>query len=175
MAMPVLPGMLGQGLRIRSARPSDNPFLQQLHRDCRGDLCWIEADRDVVQAVIQLQIHAQQTGYASRFPDALYFVIEKQRQPIGKLTLDFSDNEVHVVDWGFIPAARGLGYGATVLGGLQLAAARSGAPLGLMVLRHNEVARALYRKLGFQVRSATPVHEWMVWYPGGNDRQGFTG
>ncbi len=156
---------LGRGLNIRPSKPVDQPFLEQLHDTTRSDLKLIDGDRDFVDGIIQLQFRAQSEGYGSQFPNAMYFVVEKQQERIGKVTIDFGPNEVRLIDIAFIPEARGKGYGEEVLRSLQQAATQVGTPLTLTVQASNVGAKSLYTRLGFVVESAMPPYESMVWYP----------
>jgi ribosomal protein S18 acetylase RimI-like enzyme len=157
---------LSAGLSIRPARATDRGFLESLYRSTRDDLRLADVEPALIEAVIDQQRDAQAQGYGEAFPDALYFVVEKQGERIGRLVIDFGGSEVRVVDLGFVPAARGLGYGTAVLQGLKQAAAGAHLPLVLTVRSDNLAARQLYLRLGFRVEVAGPPFERMVWYPG---------
>jgi ribosomal protein S18 acetylase RimI-like enzyme len=154
-----------KGLHIRPSTPADKPFLEKLHRSVREDLQWISGDRELVESIIEMQFVAQTQGYGSQFPNALYFIIEKHHQPIGKATVDFGVNEVRLVDIAFVPEARGHGFGPAIIQSFQTAAAQTGAPMTLTVDSHNVSAKNVYLQLGFQTESVTPPYEFMVWYP----------
>lgn len=53
---------LPNGLTIRPARPGDKAFLEKLHRDQREDLKMIDADRDFVEELLEMQLRAQTGG-----------------------------------------------------------------------------------------------------------------
>ncbi len=161
MKTPAMP----LGLSARPAHPSDNPFIEMLHRSTRQDLQLIEADQDFIDTLIDMQFSAQNIGYGTQFPEAMYWIIEKQQQRIGKASLDFGRNVVHLIDLAFIPEARGKGYGRAVLESFQQTAKQIKAPMSLTVLQTNVVAKKLYHSLGFIVESVSPPHELMVWYP----------
>jgi ribosomal protein S18 acetylase RimI-like enzyme len=159
---------VGKGLGIRPSRPTDKPFLQQLHNSTRDDLRLIDKEPDYIEGVIQMQYRAQTEGYGAQFPNAMYFVVEKHQEPIGRVVIDFGHNEVRLIDIAFIQQARGKGFGEAVVRGLQQAAAQVRAPMSLSVLSQNRVARNLYMKLGFIVESTSPPYDFMVWYPASN-------
>lgn len=159
--------VLPNGLSIRPARPADKAFLEKLHRDQREDLKMIDADKDYVEGIIELQLRAQTTGYGAAFPNALYFIIEKTGEPVGKLTLDWGGTEARVVDLGFIKRARGKGFGQSVLGALLAACGPSKCPLAVSCVITNV---GLYKWLldhGFVVEEAHEgaSHHRLVWYP----------
>lgn len=153
------------GLSLRPTRASDNAFLESLHRHAREDLRGIDAEDDFIEALIDMQFRAQTTGYGDKFPNAMYFIVENQGECIGRLVLDFGDNEVRVVDLAFIPAARGKGYGGKTLQAVQLVAGKVMAPVTLIVHCHNLPAKQLYLGLGFAVDAVQLPFERMVWYP----------
>ncbi|WP_334019921.1 GNAT family N-acetyltransferase [Alteromonas sp. S015] len=154
-----------EGLKMRPSQPSDAPFLEQLHRSQRDDLQLIDGEQDFIESIVDMQFRAQNEGYGQQTPNAMYFVVEKHQDKVGKVTVDFGHNSVHVVDIAFIPQVRGLGFGKDVLRSLQVAAAQSRVPLTLNVSEQNIHARRLYTSLGFQIEHHTPPTIGMIWYP----------
>ncbi|SHO57840.1 GNAT family N-acetyltransferase [Vibrio quintilis] len=153
------------GLHIRPSTAADKPFLEKLHHATRQDLQWIDGEKDLIESIVELQFQAQTGGYGEQFPNAMYFIIEKQRERIGKATIDFGHNEVRLVDIAFLPEARGHGFGKAIIQSFQTAAAQSGLPVSLTVMQQNLNAKQFYISLGFQVESVTAPYELMVWYP----------
>ena len=153
------------GLSIRPVLAKDSGFIESLYRSTRSDLRLINAENDFVESLIEQQFYAQTIGYGSMYPDAMYFIIEKLGEAIGRVILDFGNNEVLIVDLAFIPAARGKGFGRCVIQGLQATAARVQAPLTLSVHPANLSAKRLYLDLGFRVDQRTPMSERMAWHP----------
>lgn len=156
-----LPG----NLALRPARDEDAGFFASLYRSTRDDLRLIDAEKDAVEHLIDTQYQAQTEGYAEKFPNAWYFVVERLGECIGRVILDFGSNEVRVVDIAFVPAARDHGFGAEILKGMQMAAAQVRAPLTLSVNLTNVAAKRLYLQLGFQVLETGPTVELLAWYP----------
>lgn len=62
-----------------------------------------------------------------------------------------------------LPPWQSRGLGSAIVRDLQRRAAREGVPLRLQVLRANERARALYRRLGFAIAETTATHHQMRW------------
>ncbi|MDE1462245.1 GNAT family N-acetyltransferase [Spartinivicinus poritis] len=156
---------LPQGFAIRPATETDKPFLQSLYHSTRNDLQYINADEEFINELIEQQYQAQNVGYGKMFPNACYFIIEKQQQSIGRITLDFSNEIIHIIDIAFVPKAQGKGYGKDAIQALQIAAGKTCAPLLLSVYANNWVAKNLYVKLGFQLEQSAPPYERMIWYP----------
>lgn len=154
------------GLVVRPSRVTDGPFLQALYHSARADLQWIDGEQEVVEQVIAQQFQVQERGVEDNFPGALHYVVEKLGTPIGALTADFGSNEIRVLYLAFIPAARGKGFGRTVLQGVQKAAEQVRCPVATVVWASNPHARRHYLALGFQVEESNPAAERLVWYPG---------
>lgn len=158
---------LPNGLSIRPARPGDKAFLEKLHRDQREDLKMIDADRDFVEELLEMQLRAQTGGYGAMFPNALYFIIEKTGERVGKLTLDWSGTEARVVDLGFVKKARGRGYGQSVIQALLAACGQSKCPLAVSCPVMNAAFMNWLVMQGFVVDQAPEgaSHHLLVWYP----------
>ncbi|WP_296272409.1 GNAT family N-acetyltransferase [Pseudomonas sp. UBA6323] len=156
---------LTQGIAIRPARYSDEDFLFGLYRSARPDLQLIDEETEFVDHVIQQQQQVMQSGIGAAYPNAMHYVIEKLDIRIGSLVVDFGHNEVRVLYLAFVPAARGQGFGRSVLHGVQQAARQVGRPVAAVVWRSNPQARSHYLALGFQLEEASDVAERLVWYP----------
>jgi ribosomal protein S18 acetylase RimI-like enzyme len=153
------------GLSLRPMNASDKVFIESLYRSTRDDLRMLDAEDDFIEDLITIQHHAQTLGYGDMFPNAMYFVAEYLRERIGRVVLDFGQNEIRVVDIALIPAARGKGYGNQLLQAVQLAASKVMAPVTLSVRADHMHAKQLYARLGFVVEEARMPFERMVWYP----------
>ncbi len=153
------------GLEVRPSRDTDSPFIQSLYHSARPDLQLIDGERDLVEEVIAQQFRVQEVGMGGEFPNAMHYVIEKLGTQIGALVVDFGPNEIRVLYLAFIPAARGKGYGRTVLKGVQQAAEKVCCPVATVVWANNPQARQHYLALGFQVEERDVAAERLVWYP----------
>jgi ribosomal protein S18 acetylase RimI-like enzyme len=160
------PGLSFRGdLRLRPARSSDRAFIESLYHSTRDDLRLIDAHRDFIETLIDQQHHAQTLSYSEQFPNAIYFIVEVQQERIGKVSIDFNHNEIHIIDLSLIPNARGKGYGAQIIKALKKASSSVCTPLVLKVYRSNSVAKQLYQTEGFQVTYSDQLIDSMVWYP----------
>ena len=156
---------LSDGLGIRPSRDADKPFIKSLYNATRDDLRLIDAESDFVEALIEQQQQAQTVGYGDQFPNAMYFIVEKLNERIGRVVIDFGSNEIRIVDIAFIPQARNKGYGTTVIRALKQAAGTACAPLVLTVYKSNSVAKRFYEQEGFKVEQSDQMTELMAWYP----------
>lgn len=157
---------LPNGLGLRPSTPSDTPFIQSLFTQTRPELQLIDGEQDFIDSIVDMQMRAQTQGYGDQYPNAMYFIVEKLGTNIGRVTIDFGSNFVHIIDIAFIPQAQGKGYGGTVIQAVQETAKRLMAPVSLTVAKNNPAAKKLYMNLGFAVDEDQGMYEMMVWYPG---------
>ena len=162
----MLASSLPQGISVRPATASDQPFLELLYRSSRPDLQLIDGEPELIETVMAQQMNVMEQGAGLNYPNAMHFIIEKTQHNIGALVVDFGPNEVRVIYIAVIPAARGFGYGKSVLQGVLQAAASNHAPVAVVVWHSNPGARKIYMELGFKVEEAGPTADRMVWYPG---------
>lgn len=156
---------LPNGLGLRPAGPADQPFIQSLYASTRQDLWMAEGEPEYIQSVIDMQFNAQSMGYGDQFPNAMYFVVEKLNEPIGRVTIDFDKDLVHIIDIAFVPLARNKGYGTTVIDAIQKVAGQIKAPVLLSVAVTNTQARQLYERMGFSHYQSGEGYERLIWYP----------
>lgn len=162
----MLASNMPQGISLRPATAGDQPFLELLYRSSRPDLQLIDGEPDLIESVIAQQMQVMEQGSGMNFPNALHFIVEKTQHNVGALVVDFGHNEVRVIYVAFIPAARGFGYGKSILQGVMQAAANNQCPVAVVVWRSNPGAKRLYLELGFKVEESDPLAEVMRWYPG---------
>lgn len=156
---------LPDGLSVRPANGKDQVFLEALYQSTRDDLGLMDVSAEQKAELMEMQFRAQTQGYGDAYPNAMYFIIEKHLEAIGKATLDFGPNEVRLIDLALIPAARGKGLGAAVVQAFQQASAAVAVPMTLTVLQENTVAKVLYQRLGFVTTAVQQPYELMIWYP----------
>lgn len=157
---------LPDGLYMRPAGDSDKLFIESLYKKNREDLRMIDAEKDFIEELIDTQYHAQTVGYGDKFPNAMYFIIEKHNERVGRVVVDFGPNEIRLVDIALLPAAQGKGFGKGVIQALQSAARQVMTPLTLSVSKTNLAAIGLYAQLGFKVAESSDSYDFLIWYPG---------
>ena len=128
-------------------------FLRRLYGSFRAEemapVPWTQAAKD---AFLDDQFRLQHHHFVTRFADGDFLVVERDGAPVGRLYLHRDEAGVLVVDIGFLPTARGLGLGATLLEWAIRRAEAAGAPrVWLHVVPHNLAARRLYARHGFVV------------------------
>jgi ribosomal protein S18 acetylase RimI-like enzyme len=142
-------------ITLRLVQPADEPFLYELYCSTRQEeLAAWGWDAAQAGAFLQLQYRAQQQYYATHFAQATRQIICYDGQPVGRLIVASTDEEVRLADIAILPAYRNAGIGTTLLEDLLTTAAQTGRPVRLHVEAHNR-ARRLYERLGFTVVTTT--------------------
>ena len=154
---------LPQPFRLRAIVAADQDFIDALYRSTRDDLASMPVDPAFLAQLMRMQQHAQAQGMRSAFPQAQYFLLERDGAAVGRLVLDTASDKVHLVELALCTATRNRGAGSVVLGALQAMAAQRGVPLSLRVSLANVAARRLYARFGFVVTGADAVQESMQW------------
>ncbi len=174
--MPDLPLRLASdGLRLRPEVPADAGFVQHLYEAVR----WPELEPTgwpdaVKHAFLADQFRLQSRHYAQFYRDALFLIVERAGEPIGRLYLHRGPSDHRIVDISLLPASRGRGIG----GGLLDMVSEEAAGLGRTVSIHVEVfnpARNLYERKGFRQIGESGPYLLMEWRPATAARAGWEG
>lgn len=144
---------IAAALGVRPANASDEPFLRELFVHSRGDLQLLPDG--LREQLVDLQYPAQCAQYEGDHPLAQHLVlIDPAGAPVGRLVVDDSGDDLHLVDLTVMAEHRRRGIGTAAVGhALDLAAAR-GTRCTLAVWSANQPARALYERSGFVYLSA---------------------
>ncbi|AJP72821.1 hypothetical protein TS85_15105 [Sphingomonas hengshuiensis] len=152
-----------RGVTLRPAGPGDAAFLRDVYVAGRWNEVAVTGwPEETVLAFLHDQYRLQTAHYATHYAEADRLVVEQDGVPAGKLILFDMQSETRVVDIGLLPAFRGRGIGALLLGWVQDAARTRGAKVSLHVEPHNP-AKRLYRRLGFDVVASRGVYELLEW------------
>ncbi|MHC5654965.1 GNAT family N-acetyltransferase [Stappia sp. ICDLI1TA098] len=165
------PSAHGAGLALRAftadgVSSADLAFLSRLYASTRAEelapVPWSEAEK---AAFLDMQFHAQHTHYMQNYPDAAWFIIEREGEAIGRLYLERWTSEIRIIDIALLPLARGDGLGAALLADVLAMAEREGRAVGIHV-EHNNRAMGLYRRLGFVLVEDKGIYHLLRWRPG---------
>ena len=118
------------------------------------------------EAFLRLQFDLQQRAYSFQYPGADHSVILHDCHPVGRLIVDRTGSEIHLIDLALLPAYRNAGLGAALVRLLQAEAAEQARPVRLQVMKGNP-ARRLYERLGFRLSGENETHAALVWCPEG--------
>jgi len=141
-------------LTVRPATADDHALLYEIYASTRREQVaaygWSAPQQD---AFLRLQYHAQDRQLATQ-----RLVVLADDEPIGRLYLDKTDDDVRIVDISLLPEARGRGYGTALLTIVLQESEAADLPVYLTVARDNPRAYQLYLRLGFQVTDEDPIY-----------------
>jgi ribosomal protein S18 acetylase RimI-like enzyme len=152
-------------ISLRPVEPGDDDFLYRVYAGTRADemalVPWDDAQKE---AFVRMQFNAQHAHYQTHYPDASYQVILSGGLPVGRLYVDRSPNELHIIDIALLPEHRNAGIGSALLKDLLAEAEQTGVPVGIYV-EHFNPARRLYDRLGFSQVADEGIYYRMEWRP----------
>jgi ribosomal protein S18 acetylase RimI-like enzyme len=99
-------------------------------------------------AFTRMQFDAQKTHYDKFFPRSRHEIIMLGPQRAGRVWVDRSEAEIHLLDIAILPEFCGKGLGTAVLKELIDESEQKRQPLSVYVLSHNRALR-FYERLGF--------------------------
>jgi GNAT superfamily N-acetyltransferase len=153
-------------ITLRTAQPEDSAVLLRVYTSTRADeMALTDWTAEQKAAFCKMQFDAQTEHYRVHYPNAVYFIIQKNETPIGRLILEHSEDQLLIMDISILPEFRNTGIGTGIIRNLQAEAAKSSLPLVLRVEFFNPVIR-LYARLGFvETRKVNDVYHEMIWKP----------
>jgi ribosomal protein S18 acetylase RimI-like enzyme len=159
--------LVDRGYALRPETDADIDFLVGLYASTRETelaamLHWTATQRE---SFVAQQFGAQRHHYRTYIAGCIFWVIEHDGNPIGRLYLERRTTRWHIVDIALLPDRRGHGIGTALLEAVIDSAQVDGRSVGLFVDRDN-VALRLYRRLGFVGIGATAFHIEMERPPG---------
>jgi ribosomal protein S18 acetylase RimI-like enzyme len=151
---------------LRPEHPDDEAFLFAVYASTREEELaitgWDEATRT---AFLNMQFRAMRVGYRSSFPQAQFSIVLCDGCPVGRLVVDRTNDEIHVVDVALLPACRSRGIGTVLMRDLCVEAERRGRPIRLRVLKNSPALR-FYQRLGFKPIAELDFDVQMEWRSG---------
>jgi ribosomal protein S18 acetylase RimI-like enzyme len=149
---------------FRPAIESDLPFLRHLYGTTREDeLRLVPWTPEQKSAFLDMQFIAQKTHYERHYPDCEFLVIELEGRPIGRLYVDRGD-DIRITDIALLPDFRGRGIGRMLMEEILAEGRSTGKSVSIHV-EHDNPARRLYDRLGFQHVDTNGVYHLMEWRP----------
>ncbi len=150
---------------LRPATLDDQTFLLEVYASTRNDeLNVVDWDDNQKQAFISMQFNTQRQLYGLRYPQADSSIILLDDQPIGRMLVDRTEDEILLVDIAVLPAYRNAGIGTSLIRKLKGEAAAAEKPVRLHVFQSSPAVR-LYERLGFSTVSSDSAYLEMAWVP----------
>jgi len=148
---------------LRVASECDEVFLLNLFATTRSDeLAVLAGNPAQAQMFITMQYRAQKQSYEAVYPAAENKIILLHDEPVGRILVDRSSAEFHLVDIAILPQHRNAGLGGNLLRDLLGEATQAAKPVKLLVVSYNP-ARRLYERLGFYPIGNDGLYVEMLW------------
>jgi len=149
-------------IAVRLEQPEDEAFLFELYASTRKE----ELDAwgwppEMRHSFLTMQFKASQ-GLHQAFPKAEFQIVLLNGAPAGRLIVDRTPEELHLVDIALLPHYRNAGIGAALLQRIFGEAAATKKPIRLKVLKGNRAER-FYQRLSFKKTGETELHMDMEW------------
>lgn len=153
--------MSSTAFSLRPARAADEPFVRELFADeRRAEFASLGLEAPALDALLDVQFRAQRAEYRRRFPDADFLLVERTRDPVGRVIVDRTPTLLTIVDIALRARAQSQGLGTAILRSLLDEAAAAAIPTELSVSVGSR-AIALYQRLGFGAVSESSTHTRM--------------
>ena len=154
----------GSRVGFRPIEEGDRDFLCRLYASTREDeIAAAGWDTARAETFLRQQFTAQRLSYASRFPEGEHRLLLLDGEPVGRLYVARSSDEIRLLDIALLPRARSRGIGTPWRRQLQAEASATRRPLRHWVERNNPRAARLYDRLGFRGVGYTETHLAMEW------------
>lgn len=156
-------------LHMRLASVDDLDFFQRLYATTRDELKQLGLAPAQFAELLLSQQKIQEHGVRMTYPQAqqwtiyLHDVASQTSTDIGRLIVDFSDNDWRIVDIAIMPDHRNQGWGSQVMQAVMAQARLTQGTVSLAVMRFNLQALALYTRLGFAPSKHDTIHAQMIW------------
>lgn len=152
-------------ITLRRVEEKDSDFLLSVYSSSRADemarVPWTEEQKT---GFLKMQFAAQTTHYQAEHPAAAHEVIRVDGTPAGRLYIDRSGAELHILDITLLPQFRNGGAGTVLLRRIMDEGRKCGKPVTIYVESFNPAQR-FFERLGF-ARAAEQGLNWLLrWSP----------
>lgn len=152
-------------LTLRPVQGCDDAFLLKLYGSTREqELAPVPWTADQKQQFVRMQFEAQKMHYAAEHPSAAHMVVCINGDAAGRLYLDRSGEDFHILDLTLMPEFRNSGAGSFLLRQIMAEAKEAGKPVSIFVETFNPSLR-LFQRLGFTSLRQEGFHLFMQWRP----------
>ncbi|WP_051711211.1 GNAT family N-acetyltransferase [Andreprevotia chitinilytica] len=152
-------------ISLRATAETDLPLLKTIYASTREEELKITDWSDAQKAdFVEMQFKAQHHAY-SNYPDATYFLILYDGEPVGRVYLQQRQSAILIIDLTVLTACRGRGIGGCILQAIFEQARELGKAVQIHVEKFNPALR-LYHRLGFQMLEDKGVYLFLEWQNG---------
>jgi ribosomal protein S18 acetylase RimI-like enzyme len=160
---PAFRDVSASAINLQTARAADEPFMYATFASTRTEeLALTGWNEEQKEKFLRMQFEAQRRSYLLHIPNAEYFVIHCGQVAVGRLIIERTPSEIHIVDIALLPQFRRHGIGSILMQAILNEARNACKSVRLFVERFNP-ALHWYERLGFSVLSTGPIYLEMVW------------
>jgi ribosomal protein S18 acetylase RimI-like enzyme len=150
---------------LRTAAPDDQRVLREIYASTRdAEMAVVPWDDAQKQQFLDLQFRAQAHHYETHNPHADYDLVLLDGEPIGRLYVDRTTEQIHLLDIALLAPFRSQGIGTALIEALMAEARRERRPLRCHVEKFNR-AWNLYQRMGFQQIADAGMYAYLEWVP----------
>ena len=155
--------MSSPNVTLRPVQDTDGPFLLEVYSSTREqELAQVPWTTQQKQQFVRMQFEAQKMHYAAEHPGATHSVICVNGNAAGRLYLDRSGEDFHILDITLLPGYRNRGAGSLLLRDILREAREAGKPVSIFVETFNPSMR-LFERLGFTAVREQGFHLLLQW------------
>lgn len=158
---------IASAISLRPILPEDTEFLYEVYAGTRAEefaqVAWDEAQ---LKTFLRMQLNARDQSYRMHYAEIDDRIILFNNQPVGRLIVIRTDEEIRLADIALLPRYRSTGTGTSLIKDLMAEAGKRQRPIRLQVEKPNEQARRLYDRLGFITTGENLTHFQMEHQPG---------
>jgi ribosomal protein S18 acetylase RimI-like enzyme len=155
---------------LRAERPEDDGFLFRLFKlNNIGILHQAGLPQATIDQLIVMQHRSQKAAYRGMFASALFWIVVREGEPIGRYIEHVEDSAIYIVDVALLPDHQGQGIGPALVRATQLACELRGLCARAKVMLNNVHSLKMLSRLGF-VDSGADAHAYttLFWFPPGH-------
>ena len=162
---PIPRAAAAKGLSYRPLTEADVPFVEAVYVSTRTDeVAATGWPADMQLQFLRDQFRLQHSHYQQQYGDADWLIIERDGSAVGRLYLDESPDQLHIIDIALLPDQRGGGFGTAILSDLLEDARNASKKVSIFVEKNNP-ALTLYHRLGFESKEDHGPYQFMTWIP----------
>lgn len=155
----------GMKVSLRTITPDDDAFVRDVYASTRDmEMAVVPWDDAQKAEFLDMQWRAQSHHYRTHNPHADYSLVLLDGTPIGRLYVDRTGEQIHLLDIALLAPYRSHGIGTQLIEGLMDEARRERRPLRCHVERFNR-AWDLYRRMGFGFIGDAGMYAYLEWVP----------
>ncbi|HEV7678740.1 MAG TPA: GNAT family N-acetyltransferase [Candidatus Dormibacteraeota bacterium] len=161
MDRPVFPA----GVSLRTITAADDAFVREVYAGTRdAEMAMVDWHDAAKQQFLDMQWRAQSMHYDTNHPGADRCLILVDGVPAGRLYVDRTTEQIHLLDIALLAPHRSQGIGTRLLLDLMDEARREHRALRCHVERFNR-AWGLYQRLGFRPIADAGMYAYLEWIP----------